>query len=76
MNPPLAANRFYAHPAYHRAVSDAALFASLETTLEERRRRMESMKTRLRKRTIYTWLTEFLAEAAEARVSSLVYGAP
>jgi hypothetical protein len=32
------------------------------------------MKAQLRKRTIYTWLAEFLAEAAEARASSLVHG--
>ncbi|MGH7587532.1 MAG: alpha,alpha-trehalose-phosphate synthase (UDP-forming) [Gemmatimonadota bacterium] len=47
---------------------------ALEMPLEERRRRMEAMKARLRRRTIYTWLAEFLAEAAEARAASLVHG--
>ncbi|MGH7572380.1 MAG: alpha,alpha-trehalose-phosphate synthase (UDP-forming) [Gemmatimonadota bacterium] len=47
---------------------------ALEMPLEERRRRMDKMKASLREHTIYRWLADFLAEAAEARASSLVHG--
>lgn len=48
---------------------------ALEMPLEERRRRTDAMKAMLRQNTIYTWMADFLEEAAEARAFALAHGA-